>query len=357
MIEKEIELRQGTHSIQEYEEQKTLPDKLREGIKGALSKITEDKVLRLISETVSSNELRREVGKLISKESIYIARIPKKLEAGFNMGMLDFMREKSSGESLGVIIDANSRIRGNVRIEKMMVDPQFSSNIAFIAIQQQLTAMTDVIDDVRKRVISIQEGHDTDLFGTICGMHQQMIQMQDDSDPDTRKLLATQAITELNKVRGKIQAAVAKTLNELPLVDEKQGSVILEILKDKDYLSDVDEKYNRIEELTSYYLAATQLLGYAYAFLGEQKSFEDVFCPPSVFFDKKLLDKLKRAEILYENCDDDVWYRRPKQYFQKIKEASKSMFLQDEEPLEEIELTGDQILEAIGYESETEESH
>lgn len=77
-----------------------------------------------------------------------------------------------------------------------------ASNIATLAVQQQMAQMTEVINDVRERVIALQEGYNQDLFGSIIGMHQQMAQLSDVKNDEIRKGFVINAITELNKVRG-----------------------------------------------------------------------------------------------------------------------------------------------------------
>lgn len=101
-----------------------------------------------------------------------------------------------------------------------------------------------------------------------------------------------------------------------------------EIAKDKTYLERVTEAYDRIEELVSYYLAATQLLGYAYAFLGEQSSYEDIFCPCPELLDNALLSRLANAEAIYI---EDSWYKNPDQYMLQIKDASQKLFYSQRE--------------------------
>ena len=335
------------NGITEYRSQGTLPAKLKDSITHALANITEEKVLSLVSRSIESNELRKKAAEMISKEAVYIAKIPKKFDGDFNAGLLDFMTDSKTGENLGVLVNGKNRIQGHVNIERVTKNTELSANVASIALQQQVAQMTEVINDVRDRVIALQEGHDKDLYGSVIGMHSQMIQMRDAKTEETRRGLAYGAITKLNDVRGRIQAAVAHELESMPNVPGDNMKIVWEIAKDKTYLQRVVDSYDRVEELVSYYLAATQLLGYAYAFLGEESSFEDIFTPCDVLLDQVALQKLVSAEALYNEDIQDAWYKNPAEYMLRIQEAATQLFLPKEDDVIELEIPGQKLLEAM----------
>lgn len=214
--------------------------------------------------------------------------------------------------------------------------------------QQQLTHMIAVIDDVRSRVISLQESHDSDLFGSIKGMHQQLLQIKDAQNPDTRKQLTANAITVLNEVRGKVEIAILNLLNDIANVPDSDICIISKIIKNKNFLSDTVEQYNRIEELFSYYLTASQLLGYAYSFLDEPRSYEDIFSPSPELLNNPNQQKLLSAENLFEETIGETWYKNPENFLQEIKKQSHTLFLENDDTIE-IEISGKELLEAIDY--------
>ena len=334
-------------SMVEYEAQRTLPMKLKESITSALANITEEKALNLISQSLEGDAIRKKAEAIINKETIYVAKIPRKLDGAFDAGLLDFMTDSKTGENLGILVNGKNRIQGHVNIEQMSKSVDMASNIATLAVQQQMAQMTEVINDVRERVIALQEGHDQDLFGSIIGMHQQMAQMSDAKNEEVRKGLAINAITELNKVRGQLQSTIIKALKDMPILPQGDIKIAWEIAKDKTYLERATEAYDRIEELVSYYLAATQLLGYAYAFLGEESSYEDVFCPCPELLDDELLNKLVNAEAIYVEDIEDAWYKNPEQYMLQIKDASQRLFSHKENDVIELEISGQKLLEAL----------
>ena len=335
------------------EDTKSLPIALKEKITTALSGIAEEKMLAFLSTSLNCEEIRQDAMRVIRKETTYIAIITKNLDAAMNQGLLYFMTDSKTGENLGVLVDQKHKSRGFVQIEES-IRTDLVENITNIAIQQQLLHMTEVINDVRSRVIALQESHDSDLFGSIKGMHQQLLQIKDAKNPDTRKQLTANAITVLNEVRGKVETAILNTLKNIADVPDSDVSIIGKIIRDKNFLTNTVEQYNRIEELFSYYLTATQLLGYAYAFLDEPQSYEDIFSPSPELIDNPNLQKLLLAENLFEETIGETWYKNPEKYLQEIKEQSHTLFLESHDTIE-IEITGKELLEAIKY-GETEDN-
>jgi hypothetical protein len=237
-----------------------------------------------------------------------------------------------------------------VHIDDEIAKIDIATNLANISTQQQIAKIAEVINDVRSRVISLQEGHDDDLFGSIKGMHQQLLQILDAKNSDSRRQLATNAITVLNETRGKLEVAIVNTVKGIRLVPNTDRAILWEIAKDKNFLSDTVEKYDRIEELLGYYVTATQLLAYFYAFLDESVSFTDIFTPSRDLLENENLQKLSAAENLFIQDLVDNWYKNPERFLLKIENASHCLFAESGDIVDvEIEITGKNLLEAIKY--------
>jgi hypothetical protein len=187
-------------------------------------------------------------------------------------------------------------------------------------------------------------------------MHQQLLQMRDARNPDTKKQLATHAITILNDVRGKIEVTILNTLRDIEFVPSTDRAILIKIAKNKNFLSDTVEKYDRIEELFGYYVTATQLLGYSYAFLDEPTSHKDIFTPSRELVENENLQKLTAAENLYEERINETWYKNPENYLLKIESSSHRVFMESSD-IVEVEVTGEKLLEAIEYERKSNEEN
>jgi hypothetical protein len=321
---------------------------LKEKITNFLQGITHQKVMSLLSASLDVEKMSKEVFKIIKKEATYIATIPMHLKEDMRCGLLDFMVDSKTGENFGVFVNEKHKTKGYMHIEKVMTKADFTSSLESIAMQQQLAQITDMIGDVRNRIIALQEGHDADLYGSIKGMHQQLLQMRDAHNSETRRQLATNSVTVLNDVRGSIEITLLNTLRAIDSVPDKDSKIMMRIAKNKNFLSDTVEKYDRIEELFSYYLTASQMLGYVYAFLDEPASFDVIFTPSKDLIENKNLHKLIAAESLYEEAIGVTWYKNPDMFLAGIKNELNRI-LSDNNDVVTIEFSGAELLEVLEY--------
>lgn len=330
---------------------KTFPVSIKKKLNAALNSIVEDKTLSVFSDLLQGQEIGKDALSVIKKETVYIAKIPKKLESGLDKGIFDFMKDSKTGESIGVIVGDKNRTHGIVRVEEMdkaaVAGGNISANIANLAMQQKLAHITEVLDDVQSRVIAIQEGQDAELFGKIKGMREQLLQMKDIENTETRRQLGTNVITVLNSTRGSIEEKMKLELRNLPDVPDSAVKIVWEITKDKKYLTTVVDTYNHIEELFKYYMVASLLLGYAYSMLDESGPFDIIFVPDQELIENEKLKTLVAAENIFEESFKETWYKNPEKFLLKVKEEAQRLF--EEQDYIQLEITGEQLLEVIGY--------
>ena len=154
---------------------KCLPAAVRDKITSTLSKMTEGKAATTLASLLRSVETGSSVANTINRDLVYLARIPKNLEGGVRAGELGFMQKADTGEMLGAIVGPDHLNRGFVRIEEgYMPTPELLRSLSNLAMQQQLAHMAEVINDVRSRVIVLQETYDKSLYGELRGMHQRL---------------------------------------------------------------------------------------------------------------------------------------------------------------------------------------
>lgn len=331
---------------------KILPIETKAKISRTLDEIMHKKTLSVFSDLLSGQEIGKEIISVINKDTVYIAKIPKELEEGMNLGILDFMKDSKTGENIGTIVSKKHRIKGTVNIEKIdkaaLSQQELSTNLANLAMQQQLAHMTEILEDIQAKVIAIQEGQDAELFGRMKGMRNQLLQVQKTKKEDNRKQLTTQAITELNAIRGSIEEKLKLELQKFPYVPDSDNKIRWEITKNKNYLSSAVNSYNRIEELFKYYMDSTLLLGYAYLFLDEPDSFDIIFIPDQELVKHEKLENLIAAESLFAENFGITWYKNPEQFLLKLKEETQNLFHETNDYIQ-IEITGTQLLEVIEH--------
>ena len=335
---------------------RNLPATTRDKIAKGLANINDANISKALTAIFSKAEITADAVKYIQRGTVYLAEVPKKLQADFTAGRLKFM-EKSSGEMVGEIVGLNNfGNKGHVIIKEAgMLHSDIPHDLTTIAMQQQLAQMAAVLDEVRSRVIEIQKTYDESLLGELRGMRDQLAQVQNVDDLENQRDLIKGAITQLNLTRGKITQRLIAEMHKMPDVPEATWRSIFRSLLNKDFRDNVESGYEKIQELFGYYLTSSELLAYAYALLGESRTYEDIFTPDSELLKESSLANLIRSEKVLGICEER-WYSAPNMYLGRVKSEAKQIFLSKPDTIM-IEVTGEQIMEAIeNVEQGTEES-
>ncbi len=346
-------IRRPDNLPEEKADTKSLPSNVRKKITTAITEFSENQKAETLALVLRRSEVGRDIYKTIHKTSVYIAKIPANLQEKWESGELQFMEKKDTGEKLGVVVGNNNfGNNGFVRIE----EAQFSNanlprSLADLAMQQQLAHIAKVVDEIRSRVVLLQETYDHELLGELRGMHEQLFQIGKTQDPETRKQLATNAITALNITRGKIVQRLIDEIGNMPDIPKYKFFVAVKTFFSNGFYPKVEQGYDKAQELFEYYLSATQLLAYAYAFLNEKNAFLDIFTPDPDLTSPELLEKMEKAESLCESEVSSCWYKDPELFLGKLSEETLAIF-QSEKEFIEIEVKGQKLLEAMNNESE-----
>ena len=332
----------------------SLPAESRDKIVRGLSNINSSNISNVLTAIFGKAEITADAVKYIQRGTVYLAEVPKKLQRDFTDGTLKFM-EKSTGELVGEIVGPNNfGNKGHVIIKDAgILHSDIPRDLTTIAMQQQLAHMAAVLDEVRSRVVELQKTYDESLLGELRGMRDQLAQVQSLDDLENQHDLIKGAITQLNLTRGKITQRLIAEMKKMPDVPEAAWRSILKSLFKKDYRDNVESGYEKIQELFSYYLAGSELLAYAYAILGERQAYDSIFTPDSELLNGKWLKNLERSEMVL-GISDERWYSAPKKYLGRIKQQAQEVFVTHPDKIM-IELTGEQIMEAIENAEENKE--
>ncbi len=333
---------------------RNLPATDRDRIAKGLSNISSANISKALTTVFKQTEIGADVVKFIQRGTVYLAEVPKKLQKDFTEGNLKFM-EKSTGELVGEIVGLNNfGNRGHVIIKDAgVLHSNIPHDLTTIAIQQQLAQMAAVLDEVRSRVIEVQKTYDESLLGELRGMRDQLAQVQSVDDLENQRDLIKGAITHLNLTRGKITQRLIAEMQKMPEIPQSEWAVIWATLFKKGYRERIVTGYEKVQELFGYYLTSSQLLAYAYALLGERQTYKDIFTPDDELLKRSSLGNLKRSEDFIGICDER-WYNAPDAYLGRIKREAQQVFLTNPDTII-IEVTGEQILEAIDNVGSAEE--
>lgn len=325
---------------------KSLPAATRNKITKGLSNINNANISKALTTIFHQVDIGTDFVKHLQRGKVYLAEIPRKLQADFDAGKLQLMTIKETGEQVSEIVGLNNfGTRGHMIIKDAgFIHSNIPHDLASIAMQQQLAQMAAVIDEVRSRIIEMQQTYDESLLGELRGMRDQLAQVQNVEDLDNQRDLIKGAITHLNLTRGKIVQRLISELQKMPEIPQKAWRRFLKTFFKEGFRGKVIDGYEKIQELFSYYLAASQLLAYAYALLGEQRTYEDIFTPELELMQESSLENLIRSEDIV-GVEGERWYSNPQNYLELIKREAHNVFLRKEDVIT-IEVTGEQLLEA-----------
>jgi hypothetical protein len=335
---------------------RSLPAAVRDKIAKGLANITGTKISNALNAIFSKAEITADAVKYIQRGTVYLAEVPKKLQKDFAEGKLKFMK-KSTGELVGEIVgSSNFGNKGHVIIKDSgILHSNIPHDLTTIAMQQQLAHMAAVLDEVRSRVIELQNIYDASLLGELRGMRDQLAQVQSVDDLLSKHDLVIRAITSLNSARGRITQRLIDEIQKMPNVPNSIPKSIIKTLFCGNYKCSVESGYGKINELFGYYLAASELLAYAYALIGEANAYINIFTPDCELLNNIGFANLERAECIC-GISDERWYSAPSKYLGRIRAKAEQIFLSNPDSIV-IEITGNQIMGAIEYvEQESEES-
>ena len=334
---------------------KGLPAATREKIAKGLATINGENISKALTSIFSQAEITADAVKYIQRGTVYLAEVPKKLQKDFTDGKLKFM-EKTTGELVGEIVGpSNFGNQGHVIIKEAgILHSDIPHDLTTIAMQQQLAQMAAVINEVRSRVIELQKTYDESLLGELRGMRDQLAQVQNVEDLENQRDLIKGAITSINTTRGKITQRLITEMQKMPEVPESTWKRFFRTLTKEGFREQVITGYEKVQELFCYYLAASELLSFAYALLGEKGTYQDIFTPDRELLNGKHLLNLKNSEAFVGICDER-WYSAPQQYLVRIRSEAQKVFTAHPDAIR-IEVTGDQVLEAIANVRSAEET-
>lgn len=235
-----------------------------------------NKIKESVLENVASAKL---FAKLIEgKDTEYVAKLSEIAKEKIKSGEWALGIKKKTGETYGVIRDTvTGKIQHQVNLESKLVN-ELGDLPELSAIQGQLAAITEKIDDLNKLVSRVEQGQYNDRFAGFFSARQLVIEGLAAQDEQIKRELLLSAIKEINTTIPKLMLSI--TQDAEMFVDTK--------VKAKDA--------NRIEALLKssigYLNSSVQLNLIAYSALGEQQSLLASLVNYQSFIEQKLLTEL-----------------------------------------------------------------
>ncbi|EGP5302239.1 hypothetical protein EAC14_14320, partial [Enterococcus faecium] len=169
-------------------------------------KMSKNKISNIVSSISEVTSGVKNLKDIIDPEKEYIAKFPKDILDKINSGQYEIMKSKS-GELLSTIIDKSSprkNIVHQIRLDQVPFDlsdkvQNISTNVASMAIAQQLAEISETLSDILGISEAINRGQQNDRIGLVLSGKNQLEQaFEIANDQKSREALIMQAIKSLN---------------------------------------------------------------------------------------------------------------------------------------------------------------
>lgn len=317
----------------------------------------------IIGEIVQSAQVVRNMAAVVSPESVYVLNIPKDIKKGLDSGEYWFTKKVDTGEMLTSVSrekDGRKQFFKNLTAdERSLVDESalqnLSDGIYNIAIQQQMAAIAEELENIHEAVGRIESGQKDDRFGEITGAEYNLRLALSASDRDRQISLTTAAIQTLSIGAGKIEKTLSRKVGDFEPIPEKDRSIYWKMIKSpQNYKDKKDREFDEVQDYFDFYEKAQQLLAVASLMIDEPEAMLEVFKSFEEYLGSLDLTNLKTIRNLYPELDlSEEWFERPRLHVASIKELYLE-FADKQYDYISFEVSGAQLLEAVNDDKDEE---
>ena len=329
-----------------------------------LTDIDAAKAKNILAQAVQQAGIAKDAVKALSKDTMYVLDIPKKIQKGLETGKFTFMQKKDTGENLTAIyeiVDGKKSLFANLTAKEVQVVNEravrdLSQSVQQLALQQQMAVVLNEIEDVHKTVVLIEQGQKDDRFAEIKAGCDQLRMALKTADEEKRNRMIENAMQTITSGSSKIQLALSRRITDFEAVPNNDIGVYWKMLTShKLYIDKKDAEYDEIGEYFEYYETASKFLAYASLMEDEPERVEEITRLHGEFIGSLDAAKLKTISKLHpEESFDSEWYMNPQGYIEETRQEYID-FIDGNYDYMSIEATGAQLLEVLEDEEAEQE--
>lgn len=206
----------------------------------------------------------------------YVAKFNAYTKAKLASGEWRLGVHKDGSGMYGAIVDsATKRSKGLVDLEEKTVN-QLDSLTPFVAVEAQLKALNEQLEQLNRAVLRVEQGQYNDRFAGVYSARQFLIEGLSATDTSLKKQLLTQSVAVGVEATSKIMLAIREDARMLADVDTKKA--------------EANRREALVQESLGYLNAAVQFNIAAYTALGERQPIVSTLANYSGFMKQVLLD-------------------------------------------------------------------
>lgn len=281
-----------------------------------------------------------------SQDGLYVLKIPKDIKEGLDKGVYYFAK-KSDGS--GILPDvhevAGKGIKERLTVEKVEEYGNLANGLQQYAVQQQLSQISDQLEEVYNIVKEIKEIQKAGIFGKIKAGYDLIRQASLFTDSDIQKQQILNALQSLQEGSNVVYEVLYKKLPEFEKIPENKAGIKLKMALKNKYKNHLDEKADEIEEFFKYYEKSCCLIAIAYMYLNQKEAMEAQI--------QQYIDNIKKLDVsnyktilnLHPELDDNsFWFNNLENYSRTVYSSIEDFANRDYTYLE-LTVNGKDLLE------------
>lgn len=305
-----------------------------------------------------------DIVKNIQKGSEYVVQIPAEFQKQYESGEYWIMKNSETGKEWPTLVrmgeDGRQKIVTPLSIKKesfIQGNPvqDLTQQFQMARLQSTIQEQTQLLETICKGVKHIQNGQMNDRIALIEAGKKEIAFALQRSESDPHRQTAIEfGISQLCLGQEQIYAELKLQIEGFDIIPKQKILQLAQGIFHTDYWDRKSEEYNSIVDLFELYRESTKYIAAAHILINEPQVVETVYS--DAFAKLKELDysNVQSIENMYSDEDYSFFFKKDS----KLLKKDKKECIQLSEKYEglAIEVSGEQLLEAINHERERNES-
>lgn len=300
----------------------------------------------------------------IQKGSEYVVQIPAEFQRQYESGEYWIMKNSETGKEWPTLVrmgeDSRQKIVTPLSIKKesfIQGNPvqDLTQQFQMARLQSTIQEQTQLLETICKGVKHIQNGQMNDRIALIEAGKKEIAFALQRSESDPHRQTAIEfGISQLCLGQEQIYAELKLQIEGFDIIPKQKILQLAQGIVHSDYWDRKSEEYNSIVDLFELYRESTKYIAAAHILINEPQVVETVYS--DAFAKLKELDysNVQSIENMYSDEDYSFFFKKDSKLLKKDKK--ECIKLSEKYEGLAIEVSGEQLLEAINHERERNES-
>ena len=292
--------------------------------------------------------------KTVKDNAEYVVQVPEEFISALKSGDVWMMENSKNGKMWPTLMRAAENGKNEIvtplqikRQEFIQGNPiqELSSSFHNIYVQQQMQAMSEIIEESLETAKRIERGQKTDRMGLLESGRDQIFLALSQTDEEDRKQDLRLARKSISDGFGQILMVLQDKVVSFEPILESRFKRILQMAWKSSYFVKKDCEYTEIQEYLNLYIQATRMWAASFALVGDTDGAARVFELSESRLKSIDFENLKTIAYIHQGEDFEKIYSHTGQYI-TIEKKEFDAELQEDQGVA-ISISGDKLLEMI----------